>query len=499
MDGIENGAIPDVLQQIRRKSLARLRREIEPVEQSTFARFAIRWQGVTVPRKGLDALLDTVEAMQGVAVLASELEREILPLRVSDYRPGDLDQLMAAGEVAWVGVEGLGERDGRVALYLTESLPLLLPPAALQAARPEPSERAKQILEFLGTHGASFFTAIHAACGGGFPGESLDALWELVWSGQITNDTFQPLRNLTRRSDKNRNRPMFADDRPGSPEFLRRLRSRGAGGGNAQGRWSLVRQRIVAELTPTQWSANISRQMLAHNGIVTRETALAENVAGGYNTVYPALKIMEESGWTRRGMFVAGLGAAQFAMPAAVDMLRSLRVEPDTPETVFMAATDPANPYGGILPWPAIADEETGLAVHHAMARAAGAGVILVNGKLGAFLRRRNPAVRVFLPESEPERSLMAREVAKKLAQVAIRRQSVNSGLLIGTVDEVPAREHFLARFLEEAGFVSTVMGFQMRRIHSIAAPVASADAAGLDAAELAEDDEDEPEISESA
>jgi ATP-dependent Lhr-like helicase len=261
----------------------------------------------------------------------------------------------------------------------------------------------------------------------------------------------------------------------------------------------LVRQRIVAELTPTQWSANISRQMLVHNGIVTRETALAENVAGGYNTVYPALKIMEESGWTRRGMFVAGLGAAQFAMPAAVDMLRSLRVEPDTPETVFMAATDPANPYGGILPWPAIADEETGLAVHHAMARAAGAGVILVNGKLGAFLRRRNPAVRVFLPESEPERSLMAREVAKKLAQVAIRRQSVNSGLLIGTVDEVPAREHFLSRFLEEAGFVSTVMGFQMRRIHSIAAPVASADAAGLDAAELAEDDEDEPEISESA
>jgi ATP-dependent Lhr-like helicase len=488
---------PDVLQQIRRKSLALLRREIEPVEQSTFARFAIRWQGVTVPRRGLDALLDTVEALQGVAVLASELERDLLPLRVSDYRPGDLDQLMAAGEIAWVGVEPLGERDGRVALYLTESLPLLLPPRELQVARPETSERAKQILDFLATHGASFFTAIHAACGGGFPGQSLDALWELVWSGQITNDTFQPLRNLTRRTDKNRNRPVFADDRPGSPEFLRRLRSRGAGGGNAQGRWSLVRQRIVSELTPTQWSANISRQMLVHNGIVTRETALAENIAGGYNTVYPALKIMEESGWTRRGMFVAGLGAAQFAMPAAVDMLRSLRIEPDTPETVFMAATDPANPYGAILSWPAIADEDTGLAVHHAMARAAGAGVMLVNGKLAAFLRRRNPAIRVFLPEAEPERSVMAREVAQKLAQIAIRRQSLGSGLLIGTINEVPAREHFLARFLEEAGLVDTVLGFQMRRVHSIAS-AAPVDVARLDA-ELAEDDEDEPEISERA
>jgi ATP-dependent helicase Lhr and Lhr-like helicase len=484
---------PEVLQQIRRKSLARLRREIEPVEQNTFARFAIRWQGVTVPRKGLDALLDTVESMQGVAVLASELEREILALRISDYRSGDLDTLMAAGQIVWLGVEPIGERDGRIALYLTESLPLLLPPKEMLPERPEFSERTKQILNFLASHGASFFTAIHAACGGGFPGESLDALWELVWAGQITNDTFQPLRNLTRPPDRERNRPVFAHDRPGSPEFLRRLRSRGAGSGRAQGRWSLVQQRVAEDLTPTQWTANISQQLLIHNGIVSRETALAQNIPGGYNTVYPAFKRMEESGWTRRGMFVAGLGAAQFAMPAAVDMLRSLRMEPAAAEVVYLAATDPANPYGTILPWPRVADEETNLPAHHAMARVGGAGVVLVNGNLAAFLRRRNPAIRVFLPENEPERSSFSRDLAKKLAEIAIRRQSRNSGLLIAIINDKPAREHFLARFLEEAGFVNTIHGFQMRRFPSMPAPTAAED---LDNDAEADD---EPQISESA
>jgi ATP-dependent Lhr-like helicase len=484
---------PDVLQQIRRKSMARLRREIEPVEQNTFARFATRWQGVTVPRRGLDALLDTVESMQGVAVLASELEREILPQRISDYRQGDLDTLMAAGEIVWLGVEPLGERDGRIALYLTESLSLLMPPKEIQTTRSDPSDRAKQIGDFLAHHGASFFAAIHAACGGGFPGESLDALWELVWSGQITNDTFQPLRNLTRPPDRERNRPVFADDRPGSPEFLRRLRTRGSGSGRAQGRWSLVQQRIATALTPTQWTANISRQLLIHNGIVSRETALAENIPGGYNTVYPALKTMEENGLTRRGMFVAGLGAAQFAMPAAVDMLRSLRLEPASAEIIYLAATDPANPYGTILPWPRVADEETNLPMHHAMARTAGAGVILINGNLAAFMRRRNPAIRVFLLESEPERSSFARELAKKLAELAVRRQTRNSGLLLGTINDQPAREHFLASFLEDAGFVNTVLGFQMRRARPTGAPALQEEP--LDNVE----DDDEPEISETA
>jgi ATP-dependent Lhr-like helicase len=490
---------PEVLRQIRRKSLARLRREIEPVEQSTFVRFSTRWQGVTVPRRGLDALLDAIEALQGAALLASELEAEILPARIPDYQPGNLDTLMAGGEVTWVGVEQIGDRNGRIALYLTESLPLLRLPEAAAVAGPTAgqavpdqtphSERAEKIAEFLARHGASFFSEIHNACGGGFPGDTVEALWQLVWAGRITNDTFYPLRKLVRPDDRKRKHENFDDERPGSPGYLRRLRSRTATG-QAHGRWSLIGQRITVALTPTQWSANISQQILQRHGIVMRETAIAENIPGGYNTIYPALKAMEDSGWVRRGMFVAGMGAAQFAMPAAVDMLRSLRIDPATPEVLHLAATDPVNPYGTLIPWPKIEGESDETLTHHSMARTAGASVILINGQLAAFLRRRNPALRVFLPESEPERSQFARELAKKLAELAIRRLNLRQGLLIGEINNAPAREHFLAPYLEDARFVNTVLGYQMRRTKPL---IVTADSAA-DA-----EDEDAPDIQETA
>ena len=143
-------------------------------------------------------------------------------------------------------------------------------------------------------------------------------------------------------------------------------------------------------------------------------------------------------------------------MTGAVDMLRSLRAEPERPEALHLAASDPANPYGSLLPWPG---------ENHGMARAAGASVVLVNGQLTAFLRRRNPSIRVILPENEPDRTRFARELARKLADVAIRRQTSRSGLLIGEINDAPAREHFLARFLEEAGFVQSPLGLQMRHI----------------------------------
>jgi ATP-dependent Lhr-like helicase len=212
-------------------------------------------------------------------------------------------------------------------------------------------------------------------------------------------------------------------------------------------------------------------------------------VPRGYPTIYPALKTMEDGGWVRRGMFVAGLGAAQFAMPAAVDMLRSLRADPETPEVLFLAATDPANPYGTLLPWPrrdgaepepvaaTTSDAATAElrpvdklpAPPHGMSRTSGAGVILINGKLTAFLRRRGQEIQVFLPDADPERTRYARELAKKLAELAIRRQGRKTGLMIGTINGEPAREHFLARFLEESGFFSSAFGYQMRRISPIA------------------------------
>ena len=481
----------EALQQIRRRSLARLRREVEPVEQHTFARFSARWQGVAAPRRGLDALLDGIEALQGAGVLASELERDILPARIQNYQPGDLDALMAAGEVVWAGIERIGERDGRVALYLTTSLARLLPPQELRPEETAQSNRAQQIVAFLARHGASFFADIHPACGGGFPGETLNALWELVWSSRITNDALDPLRHWIRPRDTKRNRGSLPDGQPGSPEYLRDLRSRISAGGPAQGRWSLIETRVPNALTITQWSANIAQQSLARFGIVMRETAIAENIPGGYPTVYPALKTMEESGRVRRGMFVAGLGASQFAMPAAVEMLRGLRADPSSPESVYLSASDPANPFGTLLPWPRQGSETAEAAAHPAMARVSGAGVILINGHMAAFLRRRNPSLRVFLPDGEPERSEFARSLARKLAEIAIRRRSLRSGLLIGEINGAPAREHFLGKFLEDAGFVDTALGFQMRRV----TPISTAD---TDDVEATEEDEG-PGISETA
>jgi ATP-dependent Lhr-like helicase len=458
---------PAVLQQVRRKTLARLRREVVPAEHDTFARFLGRWQGASVARRGSEALIDAIEILQGAELLASDLEREILPARVANYQPADLDALLASGEVVWVGREQIGDRDGRVSVYLTQSLERLLPPPAATETRTF-SERAGRILEFLGGRGASFFSELHQAAGGGFPGETVAALWELAWAGKITNDTFFPVRNFLNPNPKEQRSP--ADARgylPGSPEFLRRLRGRSPQHAGAQGRWALTVGRIMQAPNPTEWSAAVAQQLLVRNGIVTRETAIVENIPGGYPTIYPALRTMEESGWIRRGMFVAGLGAAQFAMPAAVDLLRSLRTNPERPEAIYLSASDPANPYGGLLPWSrtqAEADATDGAKIH-SMARAAGAAVVLVNGRLAAYFRRRNPAIRVFLPEDEPDRSHVARELAKKLAEVAIRRQGKRTGLLIGEIDGFPARQHFLARFLEDAGFVETAAGFQMRRV----------------------------------
>jgi ATP-dependent Lhr-like helicase len=236
---------PEVLQQLRRRTLARLRREVEPLDARILGTFLPRWQGVGSKRRGLDALLDAMETLQGVALPISEWEREILPSRINDYDPADLDTLMAAGEVVWVGRGQLGDRDGRVALYLSDSLPALLPPSALQAL-PPPEGRALRIVSFLANQGASFFPAMHEAAGGGFPGETSDALWHLAWQGVVTNDTFHSLRSFLRqeREGHTRQRGEFARSdfaRPGSAEFLKQFRARSRGGAIAQGRWSLLR------------------------------------------------------------------------------------------------------------------------------------------------------------------------------------------------------------------------------------------------------------------
>jgi ATP-dependent Lhr-like helicase len=453
---------PDVLQQLRRRTLAKLRREVEPLEARVLGVFLPRWQGVSSKRRGLDPLLDAIETLQGLALPLSEWEREILPARIKDYDPADLDSLMAAGEVVWVGHEQLGERDGRVALYLAESLPALLPPSALQA-QPPLEGRAQLIAGFLSSHGASFFANVHEAAGGGFPGETSDALWQLAWQGVVTNDTFHSLRSFLRHEREGGTRRGRDFARPGSAEFLKQFRSRTRGGALAQGRWSLVRSRIQSEPTVTAWSASVAQQLLLRYGLVVRESAAAEDLPGGFSAFYPALRQMEDRGWIRRGMFISGLGGAQFAMNAAVESLRALRA-PARKSAIMLAAVDPANPYGNLLPWPRLAEVGESAPSPHGMARTSGASVLLVAGDLVAYLRRGNSTLKLWLPAEQPERDEYARAAARELARVALLRRSPRGGLLISEINAKPAREHFLAPFLEQSGFAATAQGYQMRR-----------------------------------
>jgi ATP-dependent Lhr-like helicase len=461
----------EVLRTIRRKSLARLRKEIEPVEQRVLARLLTRWQGVVQPRRGLDALLDAIENLQGAPLPASVLETEILPARVTGYKSADLDLLVAAGEVVWVGMDPIGERDGRVGLYLAENLRVLWQGQGAgpgvqgsggksgdETTGPSTVTKEEEIVEYLKARGASFFQDLHEGAGGGYPGETLEALWGLVWKGMVTNDGMAALRAYS--------------ERPATTSRGKKIHRQGAGFRSrrttpptGQGRWGLNPAAFAEGRSGTAWSVATATQLLTRYGVVFRETAHAEGLVGGFSAVYDALKAMEESGKIRRGYFAADLGATQFAMPAAVDLLRSLRVEREGEkvEMLMLAATDPANPYGALLRWPGGGDAASSLT------RSVGARVILCDGALVAYLRRGNPNVQIFLPEEEPGRG----QVARALAEFLVKRvqgdrdeeeSAGRAGMLIAMVNGVAVAESEMARALLDAGFVAGTMGFNVRR-----------------------------------
>ena len=455
----------EVLRLIRRKSLAKLRKEVEPVEQAIFARLETQWQGVLQKRRGLDALLDTIEQLQGTPLIASLVESAILPARLQRYAPGDLDTLIAAGEVSWCGLDALGEHDGRIGLFLSERLPLLRGPRAVDT---QPlSEKEEMLVQQLGRGGAMFFAQLHDALGGGYPGETLDALWSLVWRGIATNDTFHALRAYVRKPASSARNTKRVHNQPSN------FRSRRTTPPSAQGRWALLPMGDQLA-SRTEWSHALAQQLLNRYGVLTRESIASENISGGFSAVYDVLKAMEESGKIRRGYFVAGLGATQFALPSAVDLLRSLRggLQQSQSETITLAATDPANPYGAVLRWPTIEEtSEQEANVARTLTRSAGAMVVLRNGELVAYLRRGNPHVQFFLPQEEPERSNAARDLGAHLAVSAQAEMQPGEeaqqrgGLLIATVNGEPTHLHWTARILQESGFQAAPMGFNVRRV----------------------------------
>ena len=329
----------EVLRNVRQRSLAKLRQQVEPVDASALGRFLVTWHGLARPRAGLDGLLDVIEQLQGVPIAASLLERDVLPARVRSYTPDMLDTLLGAGEVTWTGVEPLGERDGRIALYLTDHLSRLRPPDALTPARNQGlTERDTKLIAWLNRHGASFFAPLHEAVGGGFPKETVDAIWDLVWQGLLTNDTMHALRAFTAPPERAR--------KPGRSGAFR---SRRLIPPSAEGRWTLVG---AAETDPTKWATAMAQQLLTRHGVVTRDVTAVEHLPGGFSAVYPVLRRLEETGRIRRGYFVAGLGAAQFAQTGAIDLLRDARESHDEDSDGDDLGRRSANPYGVLIPGP---------------------------------------------------------------------------------------------------------------------------------------------------
>ncbi len=440
---------PDVLRLLRRRSLARLRKEVEPVDPAAYARFLPAWHGVaalgedpTPLRQGaaLERLAEVVDQLAGVALPASVLERDILPARIPGYQPRLLDELGAMGEVAWVGRGSLGRDDGRIVLVRPGREALR--PVTLAEDSERPSDpRHDRIREHLERRGASFHRELYAAAGGGSDREVLDALWDLVWAGEVTNDTFAPLRALRwKRSARDVRR------RPG------RLTSLGPP--EAAGRWSLVEP---SGGTPTERVHATALALLDRQGIVTRDGVAGESVEGGFAGVYPVFRALEEAGRVRRGYFVDGLGAAQFALAGAIERLRSARDAARGPDEVtvhLLAAADPANPYGAAIPWPRRGEND-----RRPLQRAAGAYVVLVDGVAALYLERGGGTVQVLPAGDDPDVGVAAARALDVLVADGRTRE-----LVITKVDGEPVGSASFRDRLLAAGFVPGYRGLVLRR-----------------------------------
>src|SRR5262245_15401532 len=464
-----------VLRRIRRLSIAALRKEAEPVPPVSLARFLPAWQHVGSTAggnalRGVDGLLRAIEQLQGAPLPASALESLILPARVADYSPTMLDELSAGGEVLWSGRGVLPGKDGWVSLYPTDAAPLLL-------AAPDPAAELtplhQQVLDALSDGHALFFRALADRVGSLDDQALAAAMWDLVWAGHISNDTLAPIRALLGAGrGTHRSRPTTPRSRygrtgraatsgagafgtgraPGRAGALGRpaLPSRG-GPPTMAGRWWLV---PPLDADPTRRAHALAETLLDRHGVLTRGAVVGERPAGGFAPVYKVLRAFEDAGRARRGYFVEGLGAAQFALPGAVDRLRAL-AEPraDGSRALVLAATDPASPYGSALPWPDRPDE---VASGHKPGRKAGAIVVLVDGELVVYVERGG---RTLLTWSE---ELDVLQPAVDALALAVRDGALGK-LTVERADGTGVLTSPLGRVLEAAGFHATPRGLRLR------------------------------------
>jgi len=446
----------EVLRAIRRRSLAALRKEVEPVPPEALARFVPAWQGLgSRSARGVDGVLRAVEQLAGAVVPASALESLVLPARVADYSPALLDELTLAGEVVWTGAGSLAGNDGWVALAPADIAPLTLPlpdepPGALPAA----------VREALGPDEAVFFRALTERAGAGEQDDTVaQAVWDLVWSGWLTNDTLAPVRALIGAGRRTTHRrpapaPRARYGRYGLSAAALTAGARTTPSGMA-GRWSLAPSR---DLDPIRRALAAAEVLLDRYGVVTRGAVGAERIRGGFATVYPVLKAAEESGRARRGYFVEGLGAAQFALPGAVDRVRSEARPRETLEAagaMVLAATDPANSYGAALPWP-VAPRPADGGRGHQPARKAGALVVLVDGACVLYVERGGRTLLSFTDDQA-----VLQPAADALA-LAVRDGALGK-LQVERADGQPVGTSALGAALEAAGFRPTPRGLRLR------------------------------------
>ena len=373
----------EVLRILRQRSLAVLRKEVEPTDTDALVRFLPPWQSVGSDSRGLEHTFEVISRLQGVPIAASILESDVLAKRIKNYSSRLLDDLMASGEIMWVGAGPVGRADGKVRLFLRGQAANVLTRWPANGLTPPDTDEHERIRQIFKQRGACFFQDLT----NNNDRETLDALWDLVWAGEVTNDGFNPVRALLsgkRVNNNPRRRPRFS---PGAGMTL--------GPPAGQGRWSLVYTNENADSTMA--STAVVQILLERHGILTREAVRGEGVPGGFASIYPVLRAMEEGGRVRRGYFVAGLGGAQFALPGAVDRLRNFR--DGTPggldKVVLLASTDPANPFGVSLPWPTLdpnlseeAEPPSVPAKRPRPQRIAGSFVIFVDGRLSLYVEK---------------------------------------------------------------------------------------------------------------
>ena len=404
---------PDVLRRLRRASLAALRKEVEPVEHAALARFAPSWHGID--RRA--TLREALVPLQALSLPVSLWESEVLPRRVPNYRPMELDALCATGEVVWVGAG-----TDRVALYFREDAAVL---GQVPAPPEPPTADAHERLRAAFKRGALFWFDLLDETGL-VDEEALPALWDLVWAGEVTNDAWTPLR---------------AGRRYGVPKPQRRprrfSRSRSAAVTATQGRWSRT-ERLFAG-TPERRA--LAELLLERHGVITRDAVRAEGIPGGYGAVYGELRALETLGLCRRGYFVEGLGGAQFALGGAVERLRELREPEDPPRAFVIAAADPAQPYGAALPWPKREGARP--------SRVAGAHVVMLGGEPALYVERGG---RSLVPLRDPDEAWLRPALEALVAHV---RSGGAKRLAIERFEGEPVTESDAMPLLVEAGFLA--------------------------------------------